>query len=212
MKKTIAERVHENQSALMAMQSHSELREWAKAQGMDNATSFSNFKKALAQIGIDYEGLRGQAHEAQAAEIEASCTHTITLFTDAKASACRYAICGADGQPLWHGRFFDNDNAGEQSQAELESAKKAVWLADKIRESVGSEACKLILKVDAQWLTYQDHAGQKGFVLSTLARKYGIVLEVVWIPGTENPADKYTVCSGYKKWQDNNLAALASKI
>jgi hypothetical protein len=30
-----------------------------------------------------------------------------------------------------------------------------------------------------------------------------------WIPGAENPADSFTVVSGFKRWNDNDLTALA---
>lgn len=209
MKKlTTKELVKQNEQALKILTTHTELRAWALQNGLDSAAGFSNFKKGLLEIGIDYEAIRSGITTEQRKELISSITHEVTLFTDAKASAGRYGICDVNGDPLWYGRFFDNDDAGEQSRAELCAAEKAVWLASKIAEAAGLKAIKLILKTDAQWLVYQDHSKQKGYVLTQKSKKLNIDLVVEWVPGVENPADKYTVCSGFQKWQDNNLASL----
>ena len=42
------------------------------------------------------------------------------------------------------------------------------------------------------------------------AQRLNVVLTVEHIPGVDNPADAYTICHGFKRWQDNDLAALAS--
>jgi hypothetical protein len=212
MKKTIAQQVAEAESLLRTLGTHTELREWAIKNGMDNRSAFPKFKAALLNIGIDYDKIKTGIHAMKAAEVENAITHEVTLYTDAKASAGRYGICDKIGNVVMHGRFFDDDDAGEQSRAELCAAKKAVWLASKIKEAVGATAIKLTLLVDAQWLVWQDHAGQKGYVLTQMARKYNIQLSVEWIPGSENPADKWTVASGYKKWSDNDLVSLAKAL
>lgn len=208
-KLTIKQKVAQSAEVLKVMTTHTELREWAIANEMDNRSAFPKFKDALKEIGVDYDLIKTGVQSQSAAELEAKITHSLTLFTDAKASAGRYGICDKDGEPVWYGRFFDNDDAGEQSRAELCAAEKAVWFASKVKEAMGLEALELNLMVDAQWLVYQDHSGQKGYVLTQKSRKYGIKLNVEWIPGTENPADKWTVASGFMKWQDNDLTALA---
>lgn len=208
-KKTIKEQVAEAKEKLASMTSHGQLREWAIVNGMDNKATFPRFKEALLGIGIDYEqvktGIQAKNHE----ELLASITHEVTLFVDAKASAGKFGICDRYGNVIWYGRFFDNDDAGEQSRAELCAAEKAVWLASKVKEALDLPALRLNLIVDAQWLTYQDHGGQKGYILSRKARKYNIDLNVEWIPGTQNPADEWTTEPGFKKWSDNNLKELA---
>lgn len=208
MKKTIKTQVLEAAETLKAFTTHVQLREWAISQGMDNRSAFPKFKAALLEIGIDYDYVKTGTFAS--ARVEP--THEVTLYTDAKASAGRYGITDKDGNVLWHGRFFDTDDAGEQSRAELCAAEKAVWLCSKIKEAIGAPAIKLTLLTDAQWLTYQDHSGQKGYVLTQKSRKFGIEISVEWIPGKENPADKWTVESGFKKWSDNNLSELAEKI
>lgn len=52
----------------------------------------------------------------------------------------------------------------------------------------------------------------KAEALAIAARRHNIELCMEWIPGTENPADKFTTASGYKSWKDCDLAALATKI
>ncbi len=207
-KKTIAQIVKENETELKIAVNHTELRSWAIEKGFDNRSAFPKFKNALLEIGIDYDEMKGITNHIQGKELEDQIENSVTLYTDAKASYGNYAICDKDGNALWYGKFFPEDNAGEQSRAEVASAKKAVWLASKIKEAIGNKPIHLNLIVDAQWLCYQDHSGQKGYVLTQLAKKHGIMLEVTWIKGTENPADEYTTKAGYKKWQDNDLTKL----
>ena len=208
-KKTIATIVSESAEALKTFTTHTELRNWAISQGFDNRSAFPKFKTALLQIGIDYDLIKTGIQTQQQEEVLASCAHMLTLYVDAKASAGRYGICDENGNVLMHGRFFDNDDAGEQSRAELCAAEKAVWFASKVKEAIGVKAISLNLYVDAQWLTYQSHSGQKGYKLTQIARKNNIILNVEWVPGKENPADEWTTGTGYKKWSDNNLKELA---
>ena len=212
--KTIKEKVLDAQDILKAMTSHTELRNWALSNGMDNRSAFPKFKDALKGIGVDYESIRSGVRKQQQLNLVSKIKHQVTLYVDAKASHNRFGITDEDGNVLWYGKFFDNDQDynGEQSSGELAAAKKAVWLASKIKEAVGDDAIKLILFVDAQWLTYQDHPGQKGYALTQISKKYDIDLNVEWIPGTDNPADKWTVSSGYKKWSDNDIASLAKPV
>ena len=211
-KKTIKDIVVDNSELLKGMKTHTELRDWAIKQGFDNRSAFPKFKTALNEIGLDYDGIKTGINKLSTEKLENEITHTVTMYCDAKASAGRFGITDEDGNVLWHGRFFEDDDAEEQSRAELSAAKKAVWLAGKVKESIGAKAIEFNLIIDAQWLTYQTHGGQKGYALTVLARKYNIKLNVQWIPGKDNPADKWTIANGYKKWQDNDLKALAIPI
>jgi hypothetical protein len=141
----------------------------------------------------------------------------LTMFSDAKARKDRFAICDAVGKPLWFGKFFDNDKDynGEQSSGEMAAAKKAVWLTSKIKEAVGADTIRLTLKVDAEWLTYangvalgDEGAGGKARALGFAARRLGVDLWVEHIRGVDNPADAYTVGTGFKSWKKNDLKAL----
>jgi hypothetical protein len=140
----------------------------------------------------------------------------LTLISDAKARTKRFAICSGDGKPVWYGRFLDCEFNGEQSSSEMAVAKKAVWLASKIKLMIGSPVIRLTLKVDAQWLTWANEVanggrrGGKARALGEYAQKMNVILNVVHIRGTSNPADQYTVGSGLKKWQGNNWNALVT--
>ena len=211
-KKTIKDIVVDNSELLKGMKTHTDLRNWAIKQGFDNRSAFPKFKTALNEIGLDYDGIKTGINKSSTEKLENEITHSVTMYCDAKASAGRFGITDEDGNVLWHGRFFEDDDAEEQSRAELSAAKKAVWLASKVKESIGAKAIEFNLIIDAQWLTYQTHGGQKGYALTVLARKYNIKLNVQWIPGKDNPADEWTIANGYKKWQDNDLKALAIPI
>ncbi|MGE5943664.1 MAG: ArdC family protein [Flavobacteriales bacterium] len=126
--------------------------------------------------------------------------YQLILFSDYKSGTNKFGITDADGNPLWYGVDFDQPSS--QPEGELNAAKKAIWLAYKIVDLYGQKGVKLILNVDAQWLVYQDNPKQKGYQLKKLADKYGIELDTNWIPGKDNPADEYTVKSGFMKWSD----------
>lgn len=209
---TIKEKVLAAKDQLIGLTNHSDLRNWAINNGMDNRSAFPRFKLALKEIGIDYNQMRSGRSQKESEELNQAIHFSVELYVDAKASYGKFGITDKDGDVLWYGKFFDNDEAGEQSAAELSAAKKAVWLASKIKEAINENAIELILYVDAQWLTYQDHYGQKGYVLTLLAKKYNIKLDVKWVKGVDNLADKWTTTSGYKKWSDNDLSSLAQPL
>mgnify|MGYP000293584180 CR=1 FL=1 len=130
---------------------------------------------------------------------------------DAKARCQRFGILDGNKNPVWYGIFFEDDcsfsygDRNEQSATECATARKAIWLASKIAEAVGGKV-HLTLYYDAQWL---GTLSGKASILASDARRFGIELEMVWIPGAENPADAYTVCGGFKKYSDTDLATLA---
>lgn len=191
---------------------HGELFAWAKENGMNTRAGFSAFKRALLENGINYDELRADHKAAKADALSASITHEVTLFSDAKASCDRFAICEADGEPVWYGRFFDDDRDGyngEQSSGELSAALKAIWLASKIKEAAGLPAIRLHLIVDANWLCT---LSGKASALAKAATRHNIELEMEWIKGTENPADQWTVSKGFQRWNECPLAAFAKEV
>ena len=219
---TIKETVFKNIDHLKTLDVRG-LTEWAKSNGMDSRSGFSHFKKALLVNGICYDKMKDQRQMDKAAACSEQVTHTVVLYSDAKAKNDRFGITDKDGNPLWYGLFFDNDRdyEGDQASGEMAAAKKAVWLASKIAAMTKGGTIKLILRVDAQWLIWanpstfvQDQSkGGKAVELRKAAERLGVVLFVEWIKGENNPADEYTTCKGFKKWQDNNyLAELAEAI
>lgn len=203
---TIKDRVETDKEAL-AGADRPALVAWAEQHGVTNRSAWGRYKQALREVlDVDFDALRRADKEAKRLATAAAATRRLTLYSDAKASAGRYGVCGPDGEPVWHGRFFDNDRDfdGEQSSGEMAAAKKAVWLASKVSERLG-EPIALELRVDAEWLcwaTSTDGRGGKALELGWAADRLGVALDVVHIPGTENPADRYTVTKGYLRWQD----------
>ncbi len=191
--------------------SRAELFRAVKAAGYDSASGFSYFKKALlAATGRDWDAERETAAADKAASLAAKVEGKITLYTDAKASASRFAICKADKKPVWHGAFFRNDAVftGEQSTGEMSAALKAVWLAGQAREAVGMGGILLILRTDAQWLCTLSGKAKK---LADAAAAAGVMLRMEWIPGHTNPADAYTLPTRrgeWLSWKDTPLGGL----
>lgn len=212
---TIKDKVQAAASELRAMDQPA-LTSWARGNGMDSRAGFAAFKKALLTIGVDYNALRAARYEARQGAMAAAAEASLTLYSDAKARTDRFAICDKSGAPVWYGRFFesDQDYNGEQSSGELAAAKKAIWLARKVREEIGAQAIKLVLKTDAEWLCWANEVGRggrgggKAREIGELALRYNVVLNVEHIPGECNPADKYTVMSGYQKWEAVELRSL----
>lgn len=193
---TIAQLVAENIDHLRTLDRPA-LREWAIENGLDSAAGFSRFKKALTEHGIAY---------ATAGRTVSTPTHELRLYSDAKVSKDRFAIVFGESEPAWYGKFFGD--VDEQSRGEMEAAKKAVWFASKVAETAGTPL-RLNLFVDAQWLQYANgtEGGGKAAELRSYASKMGIELVVTWIPGYENPADAYTVCTGFQKWNESIIEA-----
>lgn len=201
---------------------HGELFRFSRAHGFDSRSGFAAYKKALkTELEIDYNALRAGKRSDQLKQLAEQATASLTLYSDAKASHDRFAICDRDGDPVWFGRFFDSDRDydGEQSSGEMAAAKKAVWFASKVAEARGDKAIRLTLRVDAKWLCWANAAmrpgwdckkGGKARALADAAKKLGVLLTVEHVDGRSNPADQWTVTTGYKKWSDNDLVAIAA--
>lgn len=171
---------------------------------------------AIIEVGgLDYYALRGENRAATADKLREAVSHEVTLFVDAKARCQRFGICDQAGEVLWYGIFFEDDQSfnygdrNEQSACECAAARKAIWLASKIKEAAGAVAIRLNLKVDAQWLV---SGGGKSAILQSDARRFNIELNLEWIAGTSNPADEFTTASGFKKWSDNDLKSRALPV
>jgi len=188
-----------------------------KAAGFDSRSGFAAWKKALAAAGVDYNAMRNERRAEKKTDRESAVTHEVTLYSDAKARTGRFAICDAAGRAVWYGRFFasDRDFNGEQSTGEMAAAKKAVWLAGKIAEAVGGRV-RLTLRVDAQWLLWANvtdpKRGGKAKELRRAAERADVVLAVEYVAGVDNPADAWTVCRSFQRWQDSHLPSLATPI
>lgn len=192
------------------------LHAWAKAQGYDDGLRFKAFKSELKRFGVDYEALRAKLQAGIGGDLRAQVRHSVTLYSDAKAKKNRFGICCRWERPVFYGKFFasDTDYNGEQSSGEKAAAKKAVWLAFKIREAIGAPAIVLNLWVDAKWMVSANKVltGEKGGKsarsIADYANSLGVVLNMRWIAGTENPADQWTVARGFMRWNERPLKSL----
>lgn len=211
-KPTAKQVVTDHADVLKAMTTHGDLHRWSRSHGFDSASGFSAFKKALkSELNIDYDALRHEAKQGRLDTVASAATKQITLYSDAKASKDRFGITDADGEPVWYGRLF-SEYEPEQSATEMEAAKKAVWLAGKIAKLSDLDGIRLNLYVDAQWLVAAGYvkrepegkSGGKARALGEAALRQGVDLHVTHVPGTENPADAYTICAGYQKWSDRD--------
>lgn len=217
-KKTIAAIVEENKDFL-ANRSLKELFAFAKENGFDSQAGFPRFKKALLNIGVDYNNMRYEIKNNKLEELKKSATKEVTFYSDAKASHDRFAICDDQGSVVWYGKFYcEDDYNGEQSSGELCAAMKAVWLASHIKRELNLDGLKLNLIVDAEWLKYANNViknrdgGGKARALGEYAIKNGIYLNVTWISGEENPADRWTTKSGFQKYDEVSFEDLVSEI
>lgn len=214
--KTTKQLVEDNKDAALAAKTPAEIKAFITSIGCATQQRWGKAVAAIIELGgVDYYAARGEQRAATTEQLRAAVTHETTMFVDAKARCQRFGICDADGDVIWHGIFFEDDpsfsygDRNEQSACECAAARKAIWLASKIKESCGAPALRLTLKVDAQWLCT---GGGKSTILQSDARRFNIELNLEWISGTSNPADEWTTAGGFKKWNEEPLAELATKI
>ncbi len=214
--KTTKQLVLENKERVLTLKTTQEISTFIAEIGCKTQQRWGKAVAAIIEIGgPDYYALRGESRAATADALRQLVSHEVELFVDAKARCQRFGITDAAGKDLWFGIFFEDDQSfsygdrNEQSACECAAARKAIWFASKIKEAAGAKAVRLTLNVDANWLVTL--AG-KATILATDARRFNIELNMNWVSGTSNPADRLTTASGYKKWSDNDLVALAKPI
>jgi len=117
----------------------------------------------------------------------------LILFCDGKSSAQRIAVCDANGDPLFAGKFYGNAASGDNTDHELAAALKALDIANTAREAAGHDCIALELRFDAQWM-----AGMVGKAapLRKFARAHGLKVTMTHISGETNPADAWTTAGG----------------
>jgi hypothetical protein len=213
---TVKEIVQANHEAALACKTPEEIRAFIERIGCATQHRWKKAVEAIFAIGgVDYYQAKAERQKSEEDRLTQEVTHEMTLYSDAAAAFQRYAICGAERQPLWYGRFFEDDcsfsfgSSAEQSACECAAARKAIWFASKVKEAVGAKAIRLKLLVDAQWLV---SLSGKASILASDAQRFGVVLEMEWIPGVQNPADRYSRCRGFKRWDEQSLASLAHPV
>lgn len=164
---------------------------------------WSSFKKGLNNLGIEYTSKEVQHEQDSLTKKESlieNSEYQIQLTTDGQFDIKRFAIVDKNNKPLWYGRCFDVD-FDNQFQAELDAAKKAVWVAEQIKNQQGLDSLVLVLNTDNEALTYQTKKEQKGFILTKMCSDKNIGLVVNHITGgKKNPADSFVRGNGYAKF------------
>lgn len=191
-----------------------QLTDWGRAHRIDTGLKFSAYKKALLTNGIDYDATEPQDRLNDATALGEAASASITLYANARATTSRFAICDKNHDPIWYGTFYGKDREynGSQASGDLAAAKKAIWLASKVKEKLGLPAIRCTLRVQAEWLTrantvqYGENGGGQARSLGRLADRSAVFLTVEHM--ADNPAEKYTTVPGFLKWQDTDLSSL----
>lgn len=97
--KTIKQQVIESSEPLKSMTTHTELREWAIANGFDNRSAFPRFKAALNEIGLDYDQIKRGIFQ-KAAE-EKATAHEAVVAASPKGDQAIYAIADRINGNVW---------------------------------------------------------------------------------------------------------------
>ena len=213
MKKLTTKKFVEENIKILQMMTRGQIINFAQKSGYNNASAFSHVKKNLLQNGIDLDKMR-EEETGERKAVLSEAKHEVCFYSDANAGYGKFGITDENGNPIWWGKFFDDD-VDEQSKSELAAAKKAVWLAGIIREQIGEESIKLTLKVDAEWLCFANEYNGSGYggKATQLARKAvacGVHLVVEHVSSEQNKADQFTRKIGFKKWQNNDLVSLVT--
>jgi hypothetical protein len=213
---TVKKIVQANRETALACKTPEEIRAFIESIGCSAQPRWHNAVRAIVGIGgVDYYQAKAEQQRLEEERLKREVTHEMTLYSDAAVVFQRFAICDGDKQPLWYGCFFEDDcsfsfgNLAEQSACEFAAARKAIWLASRVKDAVGASAIRLRLFVDAQSLI---SSPRKSAALASDARMFGIVLEMQWIPGKQNPADRYSRCQGVRRWDEQPLALLARPV
>ncbi len=190
---------------LTAATTHGQVFRIAAEHGLNNHESFPLFKRALKdRLGIDYDQLRSSTEAArhaaatELAEAASSGPH-ITLAVAADAAAGQFAVCGAAGQPVWYGRFRDDEQFDHQSHAEHAAARKAIWLAGQARMDSERPAATLHLTMSRPDVNPGD--------LESAAASARLLLDVR-IADLDNPASEWCAADGWLHYRSTPMASL----
>ena len=207
----------QHKKRLQAAETHIDLREFAKEQGLDNADDFGKYKYCLKKIGVDYVELRTIGMEQRNQELESRAEELATQATsapvvrlwcaaveDTDSGQGSYAILDGDGAALWYGKFFEGDKrairtAGDQASAEQDVADKCVYVAGKARELAGEDVATV-------WI----HTNYPELDLAPLriaGARHGVAVEVI-VDSDDQAALEMASMPGFKRISDNLDQAL----
>lgn len=201
---TARDLVRDNADTLKAMTSHSELFVWAKEHGIDNGSLFRKWKTELRkQLHIDYDALRQRAFDARLAEMDAAAEAApqVTLYAAGDVEVNSFAVCSEHGEDPWYGEFHDNDRVDDQDSADIEAARKAIYLAGQARDYQELDLIGLRLVVSNHRVT------TRALQRDILQHSVFVTVEVV-DNGEDNPALEVCRMPGFRTWREVSLTDL----
>ena len=139
-------------------------------------------------------------------------THEITLICDAQWHLRKYAVCQKNGRLLECAKFDQNIYCGNQFLAELLGAEKAIGIAANIFTFMKNakiidkkSTVKLNLISDVKSFSETIKPGHMSYRLIEFARSNGIGLDIKWIEGKNNPADRHARSDKSLIFNENNM-------
>ncbi|GAB86870.1 hypothetical protein QBL07_024090 (plasmid) [Gordonia rubripertincta] len=201
---TARDSVRDNADTLKTMTSHSELFSWAKEHGIDTGSLFRKWKTELRkQLHIDYDDLRQKAFDARLAEMDAAAQAApqVMLYAAGDVEVNSFAVCSEHGEDPWYGEFNDNDRVDDQDSADLEAARKAIYLAGQARDYKKLDLIGLRLVVSNHRVT------TRALQRDTLKHSVFVTVEVV-DNGEDNPALEVCRMPGFRTWREVSLTDL----
>ena len=151
---------------------------------------------AIARARAQQARVTARTHEFHVRR-RAAASHTVTLTSDAKYSHRRICVFADQlRRPLFSGP--DVQPAHNQCQAEMNAAVKTLEIVNFLQGRLFPQGCApcLTLKVDAESLLNSKSPRGYNTKLLQQAHRYNIGLNLRWIAGRDNPADRFTVGTG----------------
>jgi len=196
--------VREHGDALKAMQTHTDLFQFAKDNKLDTKSLFPKFKTELRkQHGMEYDELRARTLATREAELASAAADAplITLCCAGDVEVDSYAVCNIEGGDPWYGTFHENDRVSDQDSADFEAARKAVYLARQAREFAGLDAVRLHLLVSNHRVTPAE------LLRNSLPHNVLVTVEVI-DDAEGNPALERCRDNGFRGWREVSLTDL----
>lgn len=206
--------IEQNKGELKAATSHVPLRKFAEKQGWDNRQDFPKYKFSLRKIGVDYGALREVATEERQVELAAKAdaltanagsAPVVMLWTAAVEGddgSGAFAVVSVEDDAVWYGRFFDDDRVrvpGDLISGEQSAAEKAVFVASKAFAAAGHDVGRLIVTTMCPELDIA--------ALKAAGAEHNIAVDVS-VDDEDQRALTMAEAPGFKRWKDNDLAAL----
>lgn len=208
--------VQANKAELKAMTSHKDINTFAVQNALMTREDFPKLKHCLLKIGVRYDALRQQARqewedslEKKAQELATKTDGAVVCLWSAAAEGDdgdgSFAVVDVEDTPIWYGSFFSDDRirvSGDLISAEQSAADKAVWVAHKAFEEADVSAGRVLITTTCPDLDIA--------ALRLSGARFNLGVDVM-VDDTDSRAIDMAEAPGYKRWQDNDLAALVEE-